>query len=61
MVSGLTFRSFIRFEFIFACGVRRCSGFIVFHGAVQLSRHQGPGGRGCVCAGCLCQWGAPGR
>ena len=67
MVSGLTFRSLTHFGFIFVYGVRRCSGFIVFHGAVQLSQRQGPGSRGgagracvCVCAracvlgGCLC-------
>ena len=74
MVSGLTFRSLTHFGFIFVYGVRRCSGFIVFHGAVQLSQRQGPGSRGgagracvcvcaCVCIGgvpvfCLCQWEA---
>ena len=29
IVSGLTFRSLIHFEFIFVCGVRRCSSFIL--------------------------------
>ena len=29
IVSGLTFRSLIHFEFIFVYGVRNCSGFIL--------------------------------
>ena len=29
IVSGLTFRSLIHFEFIFVYGVRRCSNFIL--------------------------------
>ena len=29
IVSGLTFRSLIHFEFIFVCGVRKCSSFIL--------------------------------
>ena len=29
IVSGLTFRSLIHFEFIFAYGVRKCSNFIL--------------------------------
>ena len=29
IVSGLTFRSLIRFEFIFVYGVRECSNFIL--------------------------------
>ena len=29
IVSGLTFRSLIHFEFIFAYGVRKCSSFIL--------------------------------
>ena len=29
IVSGLTFRSLIHFEFIFVCGVRQCSSFIL--------------------------------
>ena len=29
IVSGLTFRSLIHFEFIFVCGVRKCSIFIL--------------------------------
>ena len=39
MVSGLTFRSLIHFEFIFVYGVRNCSNFILFHVAVQFSQH----------------------
>ena len=31
IVSGLTFRSFIYFEFIFVYGVRKCSNFILLH------------------------------
>ena len=37
IVSGLTFRSLIRFEFIFVYGVRKCSNFFVLHVAVQFS------------------------
>ena len=39
IVSGLTFRSLIHFEFIFVYGVRKCSNFILLHVAVQLSQH----------------------
>ena len=35
IVSGLTFRPLIHFEFIFVCGVRECSNFILLHVAVQ--------------------------
>ena len=38
-VSGLTFRSFIHFEFIFVYSVRKCSNFILLHVAVQFSQH----------------------
>ena len=31
IVSDLTFRSLIYFEFIFVCGVRECSSFILLH------------------------------
>ena len=31
IVSGLTFRSLIYFEFIFVYGVRKCSDFILLH------------------------------
>ena len=30
LVSGLTFRSLIHFEFIFVHGVRKCSNFTLF-------------------------------
>ena len=36
-VSGLISRSLIHSEFIFVCGVRECSNFILFHVAVQFS------------------------
>ena len=36
---GLTFRSLIHCEFVFVCGVRKCSNFILFHGAVLFSQH----------------------
>ena len=39
MVSGLTFRSLLRFEFIFVYDVRECSNYILLHGAVQFSQH----------------------
>ena len=39
IVSDLTFKSLIHFEFIFVCGVRRCSDFIRLHVAVQFSQH----------------------
>ena len=39
IVSGLTFRSLIYFDFIFVYGVRECSNFILLHVAVQLSQH----------------------
>ena len=39
IVSGLTFRSLIHFQFIFVYGVRKCSNFIILHAAVQLSQH----------------------
>ena len=35
IVSGLTFRSLIHFEFIFVCGVRECSHLILLHVADQ--------------------------
>ena len=35
IVSGLTFKSLICFEFIFVDGVRKCSDFILLHVAVQ--------------------------
>ena len=39
MISGLTFKSFIHFEFIFAHGMGKCCNFIGLHVAVQLSQH----------------------
>ena len=39
IVSGLTFRSLIHFEFIFEYGVRKCFNFILLHVAVQFSQH----------------------
>ena len=39
IVSGLTFRSLLHFDFIFVYGVRECSNFILLHVAVQFSQH----------------------
>ena len=39
IVSGLTFKSLIYFEFIFVYGVRKCYSFILLHAAVQFSQH----------------------
>ena len=39
IVSSLTFRSLIHFEFIFVYGVRECFNFILLHVAVQFSQH----------------------
>ena len=39
IVSGLTFRSLIHFEFIFVCGVRECSNFVLLHVVVWFSQH----------------------
>ena len=38
IVSGLTFRPLIHFEFIFVYGVRKCSNFILLHIVVQFSQ-----------------------
>ena len=38
IVSSLTFRSLIHFEFIFVYHVRECSNFILLHVAVQFSQ-----------------------
>ena len=38
-VSGLTFTSFIHFEFIFVYGLRKCSNIILLYAAVQFSQH----------------------
>ena len=39
IISGLTFRSLIHFEFIFVYGVRKCSSFILLQVVVQFSQH----------------------
>ena len=39
IVSGLTFRSLIHFEFIFMYGVRKCSSFILLQVVDQFSQH----------------------
>ena len=39
MVSGLTFKSLIYFEFILVCGLRRQHSFIFLHESVQFSQH----------------------
>ena len=39
IVSSLTFRSLIHFEFIFVYSARECSNFILLHVAVQFSQH----------------------
>ena len=39
IISNLTFRSLIHFEFIFVSGVRECSNFILLHVTVQCSQH----------------------
>ena len=39
IVSGLSFRSLIHFEFIFVYGVRKCSNFILLHVTVQFPQH----------------------
>ena len=38
-LSDLTFRSLFHFEFIFVCGVRKCSHCILLHLAVQFPQH----------------------
>ena len=39
IVSGLTFRSLIHFEFIFVYGVRKCSSFILLQVVGQFSQY----------------------
>ena len=39
IVSGLTFRSLIHFEFIFVYGVRKCSSFTFLQVVDQFSQH----------------------
>ena len=38
IISGLTFRSLIHFEFIFVYGVRKCSSFILLQVVDQISQ-----------------------
>ena len=38
IVSGLTFRSLIHFEFIFVYGIRKCPSFILLHVVDQFSQ-----------------------
>ena len=39
IVSDLTFRSLIYFEFVFVYSVRKCSSFILLHMVDQFSQH----------------------
>ena len=39
ILSDLSFRSLIHFEFIFVYGIRKCSNFILLHVAVQFYQH----------------------
>lgn len=39
LVSSLTFKTLIHFEFIFVYGIRKCSSFIHLHVADQFSQH----------------------
>ena len=39
VISDLTFRSLIHFQFIFVSGVKKCFNFILLHVAVQFSQH----------------------
>ena len=39
IVSGLTLRSLIHFEFIFVYGVRKCSSFILLQVVDQFTQH----------------------
>ena len=39
IVSGLTFRPLIHFEFVFVYGVRKCSSFILLQVVDQFSKH----------------------
>ena len=39
IISGLTFRSLIYFEFIFVYGIMKCSNFILLHVIVQFSQN----------------------
>uniref|UniRef100_A0A8D0PBU9 Uncharacterized protein n=1 Tax=Sus scrofa TaxID=9823 RepID=A0A8D0PBU9_PIG len=39
ILSSLRCRSLIHFEFVFVCGVRECSNFILLHVAVQFTHY----------------------
>ena len=39
IVSSLTFKPWVHFEFIFVCGVQECNNFILLHVVVQFSQH----------------------
>ena len=39
IVSGLTFKALVHFEFIYTYGVKKCSSFILLHAAIQFSQH----------------------
>ena len=39
IVSGLTVKSLIHFEFIFVYGIRKCSSSILLHVTIQFSQH----------------------
>ena len=39
IVSALTFRSLIHFQFIFVFGVKKCSNLILLHVALHFSQH----------------------
>ena len=39
IVSCLILKSLTHFEFIFVCGVRECSNFILLHVTVRFSQH----------------------
>ena len=39
IVSGLTFRPLVHFQFIFVYGVRKCSSFILLQVVNQFSQH----------------------
>ena len=39
IVSGLTYRSLIHFDFIFLYGIRKCSNFILLQVVVQFSQN----------------------
>ena len=58
IISSLTFRYLVCFEFIFGYGVRECSNFILLHVAVQASQHylQRLSFLHCLCASFVVDW-----